>query len=138
MPIKNKTIEKSFPFKTTLDLSLLIKYWKNNLSSQNGNGVYPTQEILTKIDAAKSLHQPITDVKELTKHKELLGFLMSAIFPPAVIDTKIMAALESFSMNAFYATPGFQRVVPVDKNLKPTTNILGDAAPLPRIYREVI
>jgi hypothetical protein len=124
MSNKNTTIDKQFPFKTTLDLSLLIKYWKDNLSS--ASQIYPTEEIIKRIDAATTLHKPIEDLKELTKHKQLLGFLMSAIFPPATVETKTMAALQNFSMNAFYATPNYTHLIPMGKDFRPKTNILGD------------
>jgi hypothetical protein len=123
---KNKNTARQFPYKTTLDLSLLVKYWKDNLSNTEMQRIFPTKDIIDKIDAAESLHHPITDTKELKQHKELVGFLMSAIFPPATLETKTMAALQSFSMNAFYATPNYLKFIPMGKDFNPTTNILGD------------
>ena len=123
---KDKKSTPTFPFKTTLDLSLLIKYWEANIESNAYLNVYPKDEILTKIKDAKELHKPIRDPKVLVKHQGLIGFLMSAIFPAATIETKIMAALESFSMKAFYATPGYLHIVPMSDLMAPKTNIVGD------------
>ena len=52
---KNTTNDKPFPFKTTLDLSLLIKYWEANLESNSALGIYPKDDILDKIKRKGSL-----------------------------------------------------------------------------------
>ena len=111
---KNLPID-TFPFKSQLNLSSLVEYWESNLKKKNGNGLYPTDHILELIGAAPELKQPIDDLAVLDKHKELVGFLMSAIIPSALVDTELSAGLVPFNFKGFFATEGFKAVLPLDK-----------------------
>ncbi len=104
-----------FPYTTRLNLSPLINYWKQNLDTNQSFDLYPTDDILKKIEAAPELNEPIDDLDILKKHQKLVGLLMSAIMPPALIETDLAAALVPFNFNGFYATPGYKEILPFDQ-----------------------
>ncbi|MEQ8925537.1 MAG: GAF domain-containing protein [Fulvivirga sp.] len=105
----------SFPFSTKLNLAPLVEYWEANLESNNIFHLYPTDRIKELIKAAPELKEPIEDLESLKNHKELLGLLMSAIMPPALMETEYAAALVPFNFLGFYATPGYRKLLPLDK-----------------------
>jgi hypothetical protein len=113
--MRKKLQTSEFPFKSRLNLSSLVKYWEDNLSSNNVLQSFPKDHILAMINAAPEFKQPIDDLSVLDKHKDVLGFLMSAIIPPALVDSDLAAALLPFNFHGFYATPGYHKVLPLDE-----------------------
>ncbi|MEJ2006345.1 MAG: hypothetical protein P8X57_15590, partial [Cyclobacteriaceae bacterium] len=101
------------PFHTSLDLSGLINYWKANLSSE-GFSHFSAKEVLDRISNASELHRPIEDPAVLDKYSDLIGLLMSVIFPPALTDNILMGAHVPFNFDGFYATPGYREILPFD------------------------
>ncbi|MDX1629323.1 MAG: hypothetical protein R3345_11525, partial [Fulvivirga sp.] len=116
--MKNQGGLTTFPYKSVLDLSQLINYWKVNLKSNNVFSGYPADHILERIDQNPQLSKPVNNIDELQKDKELLGLLMSAIFPPAFVETDLVAALVPFDISGFYATPGYREIFPDGKMRK--------------------
>jgi len=108
-------IHSNFPYKGKLDLTHLINYWRANLDADNILSGYPSKEIIKLLDKAKDLEGPITNHKILEKNKRTLGLLMSAVFPSVFVDTDYMAALAPFDMTGFYATSGYRRIFPENK-----------------------
>ncbi len=106
--------ETQFPFSAKLNLSALMGYWEVNLQTNNAFSLYPTDDILKAIKDASELRQPIEDLKILDKHKTLLGMLMSAVMPPALLESELSAALIPFDFIGFYATPGYRKILPID------------------------
>lgn len=106
---------KEFPFSTILNLSSLVSYWEANLENNNIFSGYPAKRIRKMIDAAPELKAPIYDLGILDKHKELVGLMMSVVFPPALIKTELSAAILPFNFQGFYATPGYRKVLPFDR-----------------------
>lgn len=111
---KNIPID-TFPFKSQLNLSSLVEYWENNLKRENGFGLYPADHILKLIEEAPELRQPIDDLKIIDKHKQLVGLLMSAIIPTALMDSILAAGLIPYNFKGFFATEGFKSILPLDK-----------------------
>jgi len=60
---------------------------------------------------APELLEPIEDPSVLESHRELLGNLMSAVFPPALWETDALAALVPFSLKPFHVSPEFRRKI---------------------------
>ena len=112
----SKTLPKdTFPYKSRLNLSSLVNYWEANLESSSVFQHYPAKDIKKLINQAPEFRQPIDDLNQLDKHKDLLGLLMSAIIPPAMVETEYSAALVPFNFHGFYATPGYQKLLPLDE-----------------------
>lgn len=109
------TLDKPFPFKSTLNLQKLVEYWEANLTSDAMMAGFPKKEMLAALKKAKALRKPIKDLEALKEHNELVGMLMSAVFPPAFLDKDLAAAMIPFQMQGFYSTTGFEKVFPFDK-----------------------
>lgn len=103
-----------FPFDSVLNLASLINYWEANLKTNSLFSGYPADEIRQMIDAAPELKQPIQNLEILDKHKKLVGLLMSAVFPPAMIESELSAAIVPFSFKGIFATPGYHKIMPFD------------------------
>jgi len=101
-----------FPFKSTLNLASLVSYWEHNLKSEHSFWSAHSASLLERIEASPELKQPIEDMATLEKHKDLLGFLMSAIFPAAQLDIEVSAAIVPFRFESFFVTPAFEQVMP--------------------------
>lgn len=113
--MSKKSPQDDFPFKTRLNLAGLLGYWEINLQTSSAFDLYPTKDILKQIREAKELRQPIDDLEALNEHRMLLGMLMSAIMPTALLETELSAALIPFNFKGFYGTPGFQKLLPMDE-----------------------
>ncbi len=110
-----KDIHESFPFRSILNLSSLVTYWEENLKGKNVLTGYPAESILKMIEEAPEFREPIEDLKTLDKHKDLLGLLMSAVFPTAMLESELAGALIPFTHEGFYSTPGYQEILPFDR-----------------------
>ncbi len=111
-----------FPFKSTLNLSPLIKFWEYNLTSTGLLEGYPSEYILDQIDSVPALKSPIEDVVFLQKHRQLVGLLMSAVIPPAQASTDLSAAILPFKLESFHSTIGFRKLFPRDSFNETTFN----------------
>jgi hypothetical protein len=100
---------KEFPFKSVLNLRLLVEYWEEAIHS----GSVPAfgKPLLEQINLAPELKQPIHDLAVLDKHKELLNFLMTAVISPANQDIELSAATFPFQFQAFYSTRAFRKTI---------------------------
>lgn len=96
---------RAFPFKTVLSLRLLVEYWEERIRS----GEVPAfaEQLLTYINQAPELRQPIDDYAVLEKHRTFINFLMTAAIPLATASTDLMAVVEPFNFKAIYTTPAF-------------------------------
>ncbi len=110
-----KDILDSFPFKSVLNLSSLVRYWEENLHGKNALSGYPADSILKMIEQAPEFKEPIEDLDMLDQHKDLLGLLMSAVFPTALLESELCGALVPFAHKGFYSTPGYQEILPFDR-----------------------
>ncbi|MEX2335783.1 MAG: GAF domain-containing protein [Fulvivirga sp.] len=104
----------NFPFESVLNLSPLLKYWEDNVNTNMIFHGYAPDHISKMIADAPELHGPIQDLEVLDKHQELLSILMSVIFPPALSGSELSAAILPFNFNTFYATSGYQKILPPD------------------------
>ena len=68
-------VQRSFPFRASLSLKLLIEYWEKAIES--GKVPYG-QLLLDAIRRAPELKEPVVDLRTLEKHRELVDYLMSA------------------------------------------------------------
>src|SRR5262245_58460200 len=98
----NSTHHKEFPFRSVLNLRLLIEYWERAIAK----GTVPSfaKEMLDYINSAPELREPIADISILDKHRTFINFLMSAVIPHASIDTDRAAAILPFQFISLYST----------------------------------
>jgi hypothetical protein len=109
----NFTNDNRFPFKSELNLRLIIEYWEKIIQEGNVPGV--GQSLLDFINSAPELKEPITDLSILEKHRTLVNFLMTAVIPSANQETEISAAILPFDFKSIYKTRAFDRTLDLDK-----------------------
>jgi hypothetical protein len=103
------TLHKDFPFRSVLNLRLLIEYWERAI--QQGDVPAFSQQLLDYINNAPELRSPIEDVALLAKHKTFINFLMTAVIPQANQDMERAAAILPFQFKSFYSTRAFDKIL---------------------------
>jgi len=98
-----------FPFKYELSLHKLVDYWENRILS--GEVPYFISSLLPTIREHQDLRQPITDPSIFTRHRELIDFMMSAVFPSAHDDEDLMAATPPFQLDSFFSTRNWSKTI---------------------------
>jgi hypothetical protein len=98
-----------FPFRCELSLAPLITFW-TQISAYHEFGRGPLPGIVReKVRQAPALAGVIDDPAVISRHKEVVDLMMSAMFPPAFWEQEYGAALYPFQLRAFYATSAFRR-----------------------------
>jgi len=100
-----------FPFKTTLSLDPLVKFWKD--VPQGDEKCLVTgfaKRLLEEVDNTPDLLGPIHDPSIFEKYPELVYALMTPVFPPASWEIDCSAAIPPFQLNSFYSTHVFDRM----------------------------
>lgn len=110
--MSNSTPGRTFPFKSVLRLNLLIEYWENAIKSGN---VPFGQPLLDQIGRAPELREPVSDLRVLEKHKDLINFLMSAAIAPAQDDKELAAATVPFHFESFFETKAFSKLLDLEQ-----------------------
>src|SRR3989337_376874 len=104
----NSTINNNkFPFRSVLNLRLLIEYWEKSIELGNVPGF--GSGLLNAINDAPELREPIYDLAILDKHRTLINFLLTAVILAANPETDISAAKFPFEFKSLYATRAFER-----------------------------
>lgn len=109
---KDFTRLNQFPFKSTLNLRLLIDFWEQKL--KEGKATFFAPQLLEKIANAPELRTPIEDLDTLKKHKDLVEILIGVVVPPGLDDTEMAAAVVPFKSEVLYSTSAFDRAIPID------------------------
>lgn len=99
---------RTFPFRSTLSLKLLVEYWERAIES----GQVPLgQQLLERIRRVPELKEPISDFSILDQHRDLVDYLMSAVMAPAQTDRELAAATVPFSFRSIFETKAFRRTI---------------------------
>ena len=101
--------DNKFPFNSVLNLRLLIEHWEKSIAQGNVPGF--SQGLLTAINEAPELREPIYDHTILDRHRELINFLLTAVIPTANQENEIAAAIFPFDFKALYSTKAFDRTL---------------------------
>ena len=100
----------TFPFKTSLSLVPLIRYWQSKIKDDNKGISRFALEINRHLQSAPELQEPCHDCTNLQGHEDLIELLMTAIFPPATWDSAIRGALIPYQNTSFYQTSKFREI----------------------------
>ncbi len=111
--MEDSTAIREFPFRSVLNLRLLIEYWEKAI--RDGEVPIGGNQLLEYLAGAPELREPIEDPSILEKHKAIINFLMSAVIPAANEDTERAAAILPFQFKAFYSTRAFKKTLDLDK-----------------------
>ncbi len=97
-----------FPFAQRLSLLPLIEFWESMARNGDKTGASFIDTLLTEVRAHPTLGSDDLCREALDSESELVGKLMSAVFPMATIDRHIAAAIRPFELSPFYTTPAFR------------------------------
>jgi len=111
--MQHSTGYKEFPFRSVLNLRMLIEYWEQAI--QRGEVPFFAKEMLDYIQSAPELRVPVEDLSVLEKHKTFIDFLMTAVVPRAHQDTDRAAAILPFQFKALFSTRAFDTTLNFDK-----------------------
>ena len=109
----------NLPFETVLSLEPLIDFYRSAAGRNGMSGVrLIAAEIERALARAPDLARPLigadagTDVQPgvLQRNREALDLLMTSVFPPALRDREVGAALVPFEFRAIYGTPVFEQL----------------------------
>lgn len=99
-----------FPFERKLSLDGLVQFWRGLEAKEGSTRARLAKKLVAQAEMTDELKGSIDDYSVLDKHQELVSELMSAAFPFARWDDWIMGAVAPFQLEAFFATPGFERL----------------------------
>lgn len=100
----------NFPFKRTLSLSNLIRFWEDKASEEGFVGKEFTNKIFEGLKNSPEFLEPIEDFNIFKKDTPLLDMIMSAVFPFALQDDELACAMSPYDLNPFYATKRFTKL----------------------------
>jgi len=101
----------NFPFEYTLSLTNVIGYWQVLTNDSNAFKALSAKEVMKKVASVPELLQPIEDLTIIDKHQDVIDLIMSALFPPALIEDKMSAVMMPFSPIDIYTTSAFKKVM---------------------------
>jgi hypothetical protein len=99
----------SFPFRPVLTFEPLIRFWRSASEGPPSITATLAGHLLERVEATPELRGEITDKAVLRQHEDLVESLLSAIFPAAVADEMLGAAMPPFGFTPFYTTPAFRK-----------------------------
>ncbi|MHA6249369.1 GAF domain-containing protein [Pontibacter sp. CAU 1760] len=101
---------QEFPFKTSLSLSPLIAYWENKEKNDPSCNAARVRELADLLRNTPELSSTIEDVSIIEKYMDTVDILMEDIFPSALWENELMAAVVPFHFKSFYATPKLEEL----------------------------
>jgi GAF domain-containing protein len=99
----------SFPFRPVLTFEPLIRFWRSASEGPPSITATLAGHLLERVEATPELRGEITDEAVLRRHEDLVESMLSAIFPAAVSDEMLGAAMPPFGFTPFYTTPAFRK-----------------------------
>jgi hypothetical protein len=103
------TRDRDFPFATELSLAPLAHFWSHVVAQKGSIRGEIGQVVEQRLRDTPELLRPIEDISVFTRHGEMIDALMSVVFPPVFWQQEYGAILEPFQLQAFYATPQFEK-----------------------------
>ncbi len=100
----------AFPFRRELSLAPLVAAWEA-AAAEPGIAGDVARAVCRGLDQAPELRAPIEDPSVLDRHRDLVGALMSLVFPAASWGEDYGAAAVPFQLRAVHATPSFRRLL---------------------------
>ena len=110
--MKNKT---TGPFKVNISLRLLRDKFIDLLDSNNVSVQTQAKQALKLFDKHPILSTGTNTTEDFLKHKPIIDQLMSYIFPSALTDNEIKAAVTPYASDVFYCSSRLESII---KNAK--------------------
>ncbi|WP_162052076.1 GAF domain-containing protein [Pontibacter pamirensis] len=99
-----------FPFKTTLSLAPLITYWENKEQNDPSCNAARVRELADLLRNTPELAGPIDNPTIIEQYVDTVDILMEDVFPSALWEKELMAAVVPFRFESFYATPKLEEL----------------------------
>lgn len=117
-------IKNTGPFKVIMSLRLLKEKFEDLISSSNNSSVQTQAKQALELFDAHPVLTLGTDLKEdFFKHKDILDQVMSFIFPTALTQNEIKAAVTPYTNDVIYCSTRLQNII---NNAKTDNNIFHD------------
>lgn len=97
-----------FPFTSVLSLKLLVEYWERAIASAK---MPIASSLLDMLRQAPELREPVANPQNIEKYRDLINFLMTAVFAPAQSEKDLMAATVPFRFESIFETAAFSRTI---------------------------
>lgn len=107
-----------FPFKSTLSLEYLIKFWEEEANHPNSFRSAHAKGLLDELKNTPELMKPISDMQILKKYSNLVDQLMTAIYPASIWESQVSTSNAPFNFQSFYSSPLFNEIFGVTKEGK--------------------
>lgn len=102
---------KALPFDTYFSFLPLIRKLEKKAESNYPGEAFIAQTILKKIDEVPILRQPICDLNDLEKYRDIIEMMMLLLLPPADRSSVLAKITPPFSMRSVYMTPAMQQLI---------------------------
>ncbi|MEL6194017.1 MAG: hypothetical protein AAFR66_18295 [Bacteroidota bacterium] len=99
------------PFESIVSLKPLIQYWLEATEEGNEIDGLLALRVREQLAAHPSLLSPIDHIDSLRSHRSLIDVLMSAVFPPALREEIMGAALAPNLTDPIYYTPPYEKLM---------------------------
>ncbi|AFM25855.1 GAF domain-containing protein [Desulfomonile tiedjei] len=103
-----ETTLRDYPFRCVLNLKPLVDFWEQCTGAGCGKDVSHSAGFREPLMQIPILLEPIENLADLEPHRQLVSYLMDAVFPRALWDTEAMAAAVPFTLSPFLASPNFE------------------------------
>lgn len=108
-PFGNEVIPS--PFKGALSLDPVVEFWDQVAQGQRPGNRAMAAHVLEGVGRLPWMRQAIHDVELLGQNAGVLDDLLSAVFPPALSESRYAGALAPFGSQAIYLTKAFRRLL---------------------------
>ncbi|WP_143473444.1 GAF domain-containing protein [Flavilitoribacter nigricans] len=108
-----------FPFGSLLSFRPLIDYWRQEATQPQEMLPVPLDLLEEHFVQTPELAEPILDLKILETHRESLELLLRPFFPTFSKNPEIKAVSKPFSVDFFYTSQPFQRLIGEQTSLFP-------------------
>lgn len=107
---QNNIHHTDFPFKKTLTLSYIIRFWEEKAAHKDFAGKEFANKIFEQLKETPEFINPIEDLSILKKNRALLDMIMSAVFPFALQEDELACAMAPYELKPFYSTKKFSKL----------------------------
>lgn len=115
-----------FPFKRTLTLENIIRFWEEKAAHKDFSGKEFANKIFEKLKETPEFLDPVEDLNVFAENRPLLDMIMSAVFPFALQDDELACAMGPYDLTPFYTTKKFTKLF--DLSSLPSNFMLSDSS----------
>ncbi|MGB3548296.1 MAG: hypothetical protein WBA17_15090 [Saprospiraceae bacterium] len=100
------------PYKSVLCLGSLIKHIETQVDTGDSGTAWLARQILTRLEDAPQLREPITDLNVLEKEREVIELMLLTISPSALREEQLFKMSRPFSVEeTLYSSKGLDKLL---------------------------